>query len=246
MAARPLSSLRAIFFDAGNTLLRMNYAVIAGQLGTLGVAVDATDIQRADWRARVRLDSLLGPGTSTESRTISGSYVRFLLDELGVRDASTVEAVEAWRQTYNAPVGVWNTPEPEAEAALALARDRGLVAAVISNSNGSVASILESLGLARHLDFVIDSHLVGVEKPDPRIFEMALARAGVRPAEAVYVGDLYAVDVLGARGAGMEAILIDPGACWGRRDCHAASGPLAAVRLALGEAGEGDAVSPGG
>jgi len=87
---------------------------------------------------------------------------------------------------------------------------------------------------------------VGVEKLDPRIFEMALARAGVRPAEAVYVGDLYAVDVLGARGAGMEAILIDPGACWGRRDCHAATGPLAAVRLALGEAGEGDAVSPGG
>jgi HAD superfamily hydrolase (TIGR01509 family) len=235
MPPRSSVPLRAIFFDAGNTLLRMNYAVIAERLRTLGVAVEADAVQRAEWRARVRLDALLGPDRSTESRSISGSYLRYLLDELGVRDEATVDALDAWRATYNAPVGVWNTAEPEAEAALGLARARGLRAAVISNSNGSVASILESLGLARHLDFVLDSYLVGVEKPDPRIFEMALARAGVEPVEAVYVGDLYSVDVLGARGAGMDAILLDPGACWGARNCHAVSGPLAAVRLALGK-----------
>jgi putative hydrolase of the HAD superfamily len=237
MPPRSSGRLRAIFFDAGNTLLRMNYPVIAEHLGTLGVAVEPDAVQRADWRARVRIDALLGPSQSTESRSISGSYLRYLLDELGVREEPIVDAMEVWRGTYNAPVGVWNTAEPEAETALALARARGLGAAVISNSNGSVGSILESLGLARHLDFVLDSHLVGVEKPDPRIFEMALARAGVGPAEAVYVGDLYSVDVLGARGAGMDAILLDPGACWGARNCHAVPGPLAAVRLALGEAG---------
>lgn len=237
MPPGPPRALRAIFFDAGNTLLRMNYPVIAEELGRLGVAVEATDVQRADWRARVRLDALLGPGTSTESRTISDSYLRYLLEELDVRDPARVEAVEAWRHTYNTPVGVWNTAEPEAEAALVLARAGGLRAAVISNSNGSVAGILDALGLGRHLDFVIDSSLVGVEKPDPRIFQIALARAGVDPGQAVYVGDLYAVDVLGARSAGMEAILLDPGACWGTRDCPAVMGPLAAVRLALGELG---------
>ena len=94
-------------------------------------------------------------------------------------------------------------------------------------------SILTELGLAKHLDFVLDSAEVGVEKPDPRIFRIALERAGVDPAHALYVGDLYSVDVLGARAVGMEAVLLDPGACWGERDCPRAPGVLAACRLAI-------------
>jgi putative hydrolase of the HAD superfamily len=112
-------------------------------------------------------------------------------------------------------------------------REAGLGAGVISNSNGSARRILQSLGLARYLDFVLDSAEVGVEKPDPRIFRLALERAGVRPPEAVYVGDLYSVDVLGARGVGMPAILLDPGGHWGARDCPMAPDVLSAVRMAL-------------
>ena len=104
---------------------------------------------------------------------------------------------------------------------------------VISNSNGTVRALLGALGLARHLDFVVDSFEVGVEKPDARIFALALGRAGVEPPEAVYVGDLYSVDVRGARAAGLQGILLDPGGHWGQRDCPCVPGPLAAVRLAL-------------
>ncbi len=139
-----------------------------------------------------------------------------------------------WRRGYNLPVGLWNQPDPEAAAALRALADLGIRAAVISNSNGSVRSILTELGLARHLDFVLDSAELGVEKPDPRIFRLALARAGVEPADAVYIGDLYSVDVLGARQVGMEGILLDPGGCWGERDCPRAPGLLAACDLALG------------
>jgi FMN phosphatase YigB (HAD superfamily) len=106
-------------------------------------------------------------------------------------------------------------------------------AACISNSNGTVAAILEGLDLARHLDFIIDSSQVGVEKPDPRIFHIALERAGLAAAEAVYVGDLYSIDVVGARAAGLSAILMDPGACWGSRDCPSAPTALAAVERVL-------------
>jgi FMN phosphatase YigB (HAD superfamily) len=74
---------------------------------------------------------------------------------------------------------------------------------------------------------------VGVEKPDPRIFRLGLAQASLSPAEVVYVGDLYSVDVLGARAVGMTAVLLDPGRCWGERDCSAAAGPLDAVRMVL-------------
>jgi putative hydrolase of the HAD superfamily len=229
--------VRAILFDAGNTLLRMNYDVIALELGRLGVAVTPDDVRRAEWRARVRLDAdvLSRPASavSTESQSTASRYVRYLLDELGVGDPAAVDAMDRWRRTYNVPVGPWNVADPRARDALTLATGAGLATAVISNSNGSVRSILESLGLAGFLDFVLDSFEVGVEKPDPRIFRLGLARLGVVAAEAVYVGDLYSVDVLGARAVGLDAILLDPGQCWGPRDCLVAPDVLAAVRLIL-------------
>src|SRR5262249_40239443 len=104
------------------------------------------------------------------------------------------------------------------------------------NSNGSVRSILEATGLAPDLDFIIDSSVVGVEKPDHRIFELALREAGVAADEAVYVGDLYSVDVLGARRAGLAALLPDPRGFWGPRDCPVAGGVADAVALILGGA----------
>jgi putative hydrolase of the HAD superfamily len=66
----------------------------------------------------------------------------------------------------------------------------------------------------------VDSGAVGIEKPDPRIFAMALALADVAPDEALYVGDLYPVDVVGARRAGLEPVLLDPLGRYGDRDCR--------------------------
>ena len=237
--------LRALLFDAGNTLIRMDYDAIARRLAASGVVATARTVQRAEWRARVRLDDevLAGarPGTSTESRAVGERYARYVLAGLGVVDAATIAAFVEWRRTYNPPFGLWTAAEPRAARALARARAAGVRAAVVSNSNGTVRTILEGLGLTRGLDFVIDSGEVGVEKPDPAIFRLALERAGVAPAEAVYVGDLYSVDVRGARAAGVEAILVDPGRCWGARDCRRAADVDAAVRLAL----EGGRTTPG-
>jgi putative hydrolase of the HAD superfamily len=138
-----------------------------------------------------------------------------------------------WRARYNPPVGIFRLPDPSAAPALAAARAGGLVTGVISNSNGSMASLMETLGFLPHLDVVVDSGIVGVEKPDPRIFRIACERARVHPLESVFVGDLYSIDVLGARAAGLSAILLDPGACWGERDCLAAPDVAAAVSLVL-------------
>ncbi|HEX7786869.1 MAG TPA: HAD-IA family hydrolase [Methylomirabilota bacterium] len=225
--------MRAILFDAGNTLLRMNYAAIAEHLRSRGRAVTPEQVEEAELRARVRLDPHLAPGRSTESTATHGRYLRYLLEHLTVTDEAEIEAIARWRRGYNVPAGLWTRADGEAATALRSVRDAGLVAGVISNSNGSVRSILEDTGLAAHLDFVIDSSVVGVEKPDPRIFELALREAGVPAAEAVYVGDLYSVDVLGARAAGLDGILLDPRGFWGPRDCRLAAGLSEAVRLAL-------------
>jgi putative hydrolase of the HAD superfamily len=242
MTAR--AALRAIFFDAGNTLVRVNYAAIAGELGRLGHRVVAAAVQDAEWRARVRLDRelLAGARASTESGRTQHAFLRFLLAELGLRDEATLTALAEWRRAYRVPIGIFDVPDPDGDAALRLVRAAGLGAAVISNSNGTVRELLDALGLGRHLDFVIDSGEVGVEKPDPRIFRLALEQARVAPGEALYIGDLYSVDVEGARAAGLDAVLIDPGGYWGPRPGLRARGPLEAVRLALAER----AVAPAG
>jgi putative hydrolase of the HAD superfamily len=231
LARRPA---RAVIFDAGNTLLRMNYAIISEQLTRHGRPADPDQVEEAELRARVRLDPHLAPGASTESTIIHGRYLRYLLEHLAITEEAEIEAIARWRRGYNPPVGLWNQANPQAIAAVRRVRKAGLVAGVISNSNGSVRSILEETGLAVHLDFIIDSSVVGVEKPDPRIFELGLREAGVAAGEAVYVGDLYSVDVLGARAAGLEGILLDPRGYWAPRDCRLARGLDHAVGLALG------------
>jgi HAD superfamily hydrolase (TIGR01509 family) len=228
--------IRAILFDAGNTLIRVDYDAVAGELARHGVEVSADALRRADWAARVRLDADLFAPTaaqSTEARATTDRYTRYVLEGVGVSDDALISRIVEWRRTYNAPLGLWTVPEPEAAEALALARGAGLVTGVVSNSNGTIRRILETLGLARHLDFVLDSHEEGLEKPDPRLFARALARAGVGASEAAYIGDFYSVDVLGARRAGIDAVLMDPGGCWGARDCACAPTVLDAVREVL-------------
>jgi putative hydrolase of the HAD superfamily len=84
-------------------------------------------------------------------------------------------------------------------------KQRGLVLGLISNIIiGGAGAGLESC-----LDFVVTSKEVGANKPEPPIFLAALERAGVSAPEAVYVGDQYQTDVLGARGVGIRPVLID-------------------------------------
>lgn len=238
-AAEPLPVARrpprAIVFDAGNTLLRMDYPAIAAYLGERGLRVTEADVEDAELRARVRIDPHLGPTASTESQGTHGLYVRYLLEHLGITGESDIEAITRWRFAYNRPVGLWHLAAPDAAAALRRVKAAGLAAGVISNSNGQIRNILEATGLAQDVDVIIDSAVVGVEKPDPRIFALGLARAGVAASEAAYVGDLYSVDVLGARAAGLAAVLIDPRGYWGPRDCLLARDADHAVAILLGE-----------
>src|SRR5262245_3046438 len=163
--------LRAVLFDAGNTLIHMNYAAIALYLSGRGRSCTAHEVADAERRARVRLDDDLANGASTESTDTQGRYLRYVLNHFGISDEHEVEEIASWRRGYDLPLGLWTVRDPEAPAALQRLKASGLIVGVISNSNGTVRSILEATGLARDLDVVIDSGVVGVEKPDPRIFQ---------------------------------------------------------------------------
>jgi putative hydrolase of the HAD superfamily len=87
---------------------------------------------------------------------------------------------------------------------------RGFRLAIASNANGALERMFERVGLTPYFHAICDSCVEGVEKPDPRFFRIVLERAGGRVDTALHVGDLYHVDVVGARRAGIEALLIDP------------------------------------
>jgi putative hydrolase of the HAD superfamily len=226
-------AVRAVLFDAGNTLLEIDHAAIALHLRSRGHEVDPAAVADAERRARFRLEHEQAAQPTREPRG-EGRYFRYLLEGLGIADETEYRAVVEWRRAYNLPVGLCHRPHIEALAALHRLREAGVVTGVISNSNGSAALALERAGLAPHLGFVIDSTVVGMAKPDPRVFVLGLDRAGAAAGQAIYVGDSYFVDVLGARQVGMGAVLFDPGGLWAPRDCPIAAGLTAAVELALG------------
>lgn len=100
---------------------------------------------------------------------------------------------------------------PDTLDGLAALRGAGLRLAVVSNWDERLESVLDGLGLARLLDAVVYSTAIGYEKPDRRIFQAALDRLGLLPAEAAHAGDRPREDVEGALALGMTAVLVDRG-----------------------------------
>jgi HAD superfamily hydrolase (TIGR01549 family) len=93
--------------------------------------------------------------------------------------------------------------------ALELLEANGVARAVISNADADVTDFCLHHGFAKHMDLIVTSALVGWEKPDPRTYHAALDPLGIEPAAAIHVGDQALSDVVGARGVGMGAALID-------------------------------------
>jgi HAD superfamily hydrolase (TIGR01549 family) len=88
-------------------------------------------------------------------------------------------------------------------------RERKLTIGLLTNLDRDMAAMCRDLGIGNYINVIVTSGEIGVDKPDPRIFQAALNRAAVNAAEAVLVGDQYKNDILGAQGVGMKAMLID-------------------------------------
>lgn len=207
-----------MIFDVGNTLLHVDYAHVAGVLGALGHPVDPAVVRAAEYAAKAALDRALAPEVVPEP-SVQGllwrrpdgrpNYFATMIASLGIAPEAVLPALTAL-EADNRVRSLWRVVEPGTAEVLAELRGRGLALAVISNSDGRIEADLAASGLGAHFAFVLDSAVVGVEKPDAAIFRLALTRLGMPPEDAVYVGDVYAIDVLGARRAGIEAVLMDP------------------------------------
>jgi putative hydrolase of the HAD superfamily len=198
---------RAIFLDAGGTLIHLDRGYILKALQDVGVEKDEAAFLIADQDAREKRAAAIRAGEVLDDATSWRVYAVRLLEMLeATGDAASV--VSARIKERHRQGNLWTHVEAGTLETLAQLKDRGFTLGVVSNADGRVESFLELVGITRYLDFVIDSGRVGVEKPNPRIFELALERAGVSAPEAVHVGDVYEVDVVGARAAGIDPIMI--------------------------------------
>ena len=111
--ARSRSPIRALLFDAGHTLLALDYPLFTDQLTARGHRVDAGVVRAAGGGARMRLD-VERAGTGGPGRTGEGRYVRYLLDALGIADEAERRAIAEWRRGFNAPIGLCHQADPEA------------------------------------------------------------------------------------------------------------------------------------
>lgn len=202
-------AVTTVIFDAGGTLVYLDYAFLARKLRRAGIPVSVRALRLAEYAAKAEIDRRLLHGVADTDETRRRPYFTALLDYLGVETALATRLIEYFDAAHKQD-NLWRKILPSTPAVLNALRNRGLTLGVISNADGRMRAILQKCGIAQLFDTLIDSHDVGVEKPDPRIFALALERLQVRPDQALYVGDIYGIDVVGAERAGLSAVLLDP------------------------------------
>lgn len=200
------SDIEAVLFDAGGVLLLPDIAVGQEALASFGCQFGTEEWERAFYTGSVYVDQVEEVHWPAVRREIAAA--------LGVDDDRLDEAVPIVERLILEMPWMAVIGATEVLSALSAA---GFLLGVVSNATGTVESELAGLGVCSVEDgsvprvgIVVDSHHLGVEKPDPRIFEFALESLGVEASKAVYVGDTVRFDVTGARTAGLFPIHMDP------------------------------------
>lgn len=199
---------RTAFFDAGGVLVSPNWVRASGVLARHGVRVDPSAMTSVEPIVKRQLD--VAPtvrGTNDEQRGFL--FFELILTAAGVPLSAATAAAFAELKTYHDRENTWDAVTGDCVSTLERIRTAGLRIVVVSNTNGTLRRMFARVGLDRHVDLIVDSSEERVEKPDPRLFRIALTKAGADPASTIHCGDLYEVDVVGARAAGLPVVLLD-------------------------------------
>jgi putative hydrolase of the HAD superfamily len=197
-----MASIEAVFLDVGGVLTLPAVAQAAGFLAEHGAEGTPEAVERLHYHGMVAHDAAAGSGRA---------YLGGFLEAAGL----SADLVDEFNAAIR-PTGWQPAIRSSLEALPALAAT-GVRLAIVSNSDGTVEERLVRAGVAQvgpgrgvALRALIDSGVVGIEKPDPRIFDLALAACEVRPEAAVHVGDSRRTDVAGALAAGIRPLHMDP------------------------------------
>lgn len=210
--------IKAVFFDWFNTLACYHpprEELQSQALQEFGISVPSQEIIRgllvADrYYFEENTISPIRKRSPEEQAEIYSRYQQTIMSEAGVAVSGEPDLFKKiMRRVQQLSQGMSFTLFDDVLATLKTLRERGLILGLLSNMDRDMKPICHELGLEPYIDFTVTSGEVGVDKPKPPIFLAALEKAGVDASEAIHVGDQYKLDVLGARGVGITAILID-------------------------------------
>jgi putative hydrolase of the HAD superfamily len=210
--------IETVFLDAGGVLVFPNWIRISDALARQGVAVGADVLAGADPHARRKLDQS-GTINATNDAGRGWLYFNLVLGAAGIPLSPATDAALEELHEYHRQTNLWEYVPAGVVPALCSLRAAGFNLVVVSNANGTLRAKFDRLGLTAHVDCILDSCEFGVEKPDPRLFRIAIEKSRASPETTVHVGDLYHVDVLGARAAGLRAVLFDEAGLYEDVDC---------------------------
>ncbi len=198
-----------ILFDAGGTLVFLDCARVARVLNI--AHLDGVPRLAQSWYHAVFAydELLLAQGANGSGPVAPWAWFWNRMTESAGLGQVTEEASHRLMEENQAR-SLWDQTNDEVHMVLEYLGRRYRLG-VVSNSDGSVRATLGRLGLDRWLSVIVDSHVVGVSKPDPRIFDHALGALRSHPSRTVFIGDSYAMDAVGAMRAGIHPILLDPG-----------------------------------
>jgi putative hydrolase of the HAD superfamily len=210
--------LETVFLDAGGVLVFPNWTRISETFAGHGVAVDPHRLATAEPLAKRKLDQIATIHTSNDAAR-GWLYFNLILAEAGVDQNAVTDAALEELHEYHRQSNLWELVPDAVVPALSALAERGLRLTVVSNANGRLKGLFDRVALTGHFHCLLDSHDEGIEKPDRRIFDIALERCGARRETTIHVGDLYHVDVVGARAAGLRGVLLDQAGLYPDVDC---------------------------
>jgi HAD superfamily hydrolase (TIGR01549 family) len=205
---RKSRKISALLFDFGGTLAFLDFQTLANEFSCPNRKLDALGLEHAEYAGRAAIDRYLlsAPGASLEKAY--EEYFRGWMLAAGICEEEIREVGTRFLKLHREAC-LWRVVRPGTFEALERLKSAGFKLGLVSNADGRVEADARRIGFSRFFDVIIDSQVVGIQKPDPRIFMIALERLGVPANEAIYAGDMYSIDMLGARAAGMAGKLID-------------------------------------
>ncbi|HEY3266522.1 MAG TPA: HAD-IA family hydrolase [Armatimonadota bacterium] len=212
----------AAFFDLGGTLV---YRIVTQErvLRLLCEEMELALPPETDWQGAVAVWRAYHASHALSCRTLDSeqSLIRreaqLVLKSLTGGNASPT-VVDRFHDGIRRS-GRWWSVYDDVMPVLNYVKATGLTTGVISNWEPSLPDFVREMGLSHAFPVIVGSVEEGIEKPSPRLFELAMERAGVNPADALYVGDNYRSDVVGARAAGMTPVLLDRNDRYLSTDC---------------------------
>jgi len=203
MSAQPY-----LLLDAGGVLLFMDQEYLARLANDYGFQVEAERFYDQHFRLVHWLDTYV----MTEGRFPPGlnrPYSQFMFESVGLSAEAAAQAAQV-AEAKHKQRNLWTFTFSWVLETLDQLRDEGYGMSIVSNADGRVEQQLHDTGMRQYFERVYDSEVVGVRKPEPGIYEMALKDLGLQPEEAVFVGDMFHIDIWGASRVGIPGLHLDP------------------------------------